>query len=117
MLLQSKSKCSLSGAKEYMSKVAANRPLRMALFCTVIATGASACTTAPDTSATTSSVANVAGYPDFIARNKSLAQRNETIKAEPASFSGNPYLGRAPYICTPSGFGRTSSCFLRSSAL
>jgi hypothetical protein len=23
------------------------------------------------------------------------------------------YLGRAPYICTPSGFGRTSSCFLR----
>ncbi|WP_133123836.1 hypothetical protein [Phyllobacterium zundukense] len=23
------------------------------------------------------------------------------------------YLGRAPYICTPSGFGRTSSCFAR----
>ncbi|MFB9950108.1 hypothetical protein ACFFP0_14700 [Rhizobium puerariae] len=23
------------------------------------------------------------------------------------------YLGRAPYICTPSGFGSTSRCFLR----
>lgn len=23
------------------------------------------------------------------------------------------YYGRAPYICTPSGFGRTASCFLR----
>ena len=23
------------------------------------------------------------------------------------------YLGRAPYICTPSGFGRTSRCFAR----
>lgn len=25
------------------------------------------------------------------------------------------YLGRAPYICSPSGFGRTSSCKLRVS--
>jgi hypothetical protein len=23
------------------------------------------------------------------------------------------FLGHAPYICTPSGFGRTSSCFRR----
>jgi hypothetical protein len=26
------------------------------------------------------------------------------------------YLGRAPYICTPSGFGKKASCFLRASA-
>jgi hypothetical protein len=25
------------------------------------------------------------------------------------------YLGRAPWICTPSGFGRTASCFQRAS--
>jgi hypothetical protein len=25
------------------------------------------------------------------------------------------YLGSAPYICTPSGFGERSKCFLRSS--
>jgi len=25
------------------------------------------------------------------------------------------YLGRAPWICTPSGFGRTASCFERAS--
>lgn len=25
------------------------------------------------------------------------------------------YLGHAPYICGPSGFGRTSACFLRAS--
>jgi len=25
------------------------------------------------------------------------------------------YLGHAPYICGPSGFGQTSSCFLRAS--
>ena len=27
---------------------------------------------------------------------------------------GPVYLGRSPYICTPSGFGRTASCFQRA---
>jgi hypothetical protein len=27
----------------------------------------------------------------------------------------NSHLGRAPYICTPSGFGHLAHCFLRSS--
>ncbi len=26
------------------------------------------------------------------------------------------YLGRAPWICSPSGFGRRANCFLRASA-
>ena len=26
---------------------------------------------------------------------------------------GKVYLGSAPYVCSPSGFGRTSQCFLR----
>jgi hypothetical protein len=27
--------------------------------------------------------------------------------------SGKPVIGDAPYVCTPSGFGRKSSCVLR----
>ena len=29
---------------------------------------------------------------------------------------GRRPLGRAPYVCTPSGFGRTATCYLRGSA-
>jgi hypothetical protein len=29
--------------------------------------------------------------------------------------AANLHLGRAPWICTPSGFGQTSSCFRRAS--
>lgn len=28
---------------------------------------------------------------------------------------GRQPLGRAPYLCTPSGFGRTATCYLRGS--
>ncbi len=28
---------------------------------------------------------------------------------------GRRPLGRAPYLCTPSGFGRTATCYLRGS--
>ncbi|RFB79847.1 hypothetical protein DYH55_10380 [Methylovirgula sp. 4M-Z18] len=28
-------------------------------------------------------------------------------------MAGDGYLGHAPYICTPSGFGQTSRCFPR----
>lgn len=28
---------------------------------------------------------------------------------------GRRPLGRAPYVCTPSGFGRTATCYLRGS--
>lgn len=31
-----------------------------------------------------------------------------------AASSQQAYLGRAPWICTPSGFGKTARCFLRS---
>ena len=32
---------------------------------------------------------------------------------ETAQFKRTAYLGNAPYICSPSGFGRKSACFLR----
>lgn len=34
-------------------------------------------------------------------------------KSVSAKFARPIYLGGAPYICTPSGFGHTSQCFLR----
>lgn len=40
----------------------------------------------------------------------------EDVVAPPATRKRTTaYLGRAPYICSPSGFGRTSHCFLRAS--
>ncbi|MFC3071455.1 hypothetical protein [Phenylobacterium soli] len=35
--------------------------------------------------------------------------------AAPAEVKPALYAGRAPYICSPSGFGERSKCFLRSS--
>lgn len=39
----------------------------------------------------------------------------ELIETQPTRKRTAAYLGRAPYICSPSGFGRTSHCFLRAS--
>jgi len=42
------------------------------------------------------------------------ADHAELFREKPAvKVASNTYLGRAPYICTPSGFGRTSTCFAR----
>ncbi|HEV7305682.1 hypothetical protein [Ensifer sp.] len=40
---------------------------------------------------------------------------DDIIIPAPARSRTTAYLGRAPYICSPSGFGRTSHCFLRAS--
>lgn len=42
-------------------------------------------------------------------KKKIVKSKNTT----PAKFVKPIYLGAAPYICTPSGFGHTSRCFLR----
>ena len=45
-----------------------------------------------------------------------VAEADEDVVApQPVRKSTAAYLGRAPYICSPSGFGRTSHCFLRAS--
>lgn len=45
------------------------------------------------------------------------APKAPSTKVEKTSFrTKRAYLGRAPYICSPSGFGRTASCFLRAGA-
>ncbi|RDL50813.1 hypothetical protein BLJAPNOD_01938 [Ensifer sp. M14] len=44
-----------------------------------------------------------------------VAQEDDIVEPLPARKRVTAYLGRAPYICSPSGFGHTSRCFLRSS--
>lgn len=46
--------------------------------------------------------------------NRAVPVVNRALKAEPPARTVKAtYLGRAPYICTPSGFGQKSGCFLR----
>ncbi|WP_018238382.1 hypothetical protein [Ensifer sp. BR816] len=69
------------------------------------------CSATADRSVKTASPTKQVGYAvpgKKPARNKQIAVTQRAVKLVRTS-----YLGRAPYICTPSGFGRTSSCFLR----
>ena len=59
---------------------------------------------------TTASITREVGYPSP-ERKPALGKQAVTQKAPKLVRSA--YLGRAPYICTPSGFGSTSRCFLR----
>lgn len=43
------------------------------------------------------------------------AHADTTQPAAPLETQPALYAGRAPYICSPSGFGARSKCFLRSS--
>ena len=43
----------------------------------------------------------------YVITRKTIETRNVVTVAKSA------YLGQAPFICTPSGFGRTSTCFAR----
>ncbi|WP_153020309.1 hypothetical protein [Paramesorhizobium deserti] len=70
------------------------------------------CSVMPDSTLTTSSVSQV-GYPGVSLARKKPAQSRKVIKKASFKPAGRSYLGRAPYICTPSGFGKTSRCFLR----
>lgn len=59
---------------------------------------------------TTSSITREVGYP---MPEKRPAPAKQAVTQKPAKLVRSAYLGRAPYICTPSGFGSTSRCFLR----
>lgn len=63
----------------------------------------------PKAVTSTASVAPKAGKPIRV------ADGDDIVEPLPARKRVTAYLGRAPYICSPSGFGHTSRCFLRSS--
>lgn len=70
------------------------------------------CTVMPDRAVRTAFVSKEVGYPGMPIdkRTAPVGKRGKTALTNPVRAS---YPGRAPYICSPSGFGRTSSCFLR----
>nr|WP_051000058.1 hypothetical protein [Sinorhizobium fredii] len=77
----------------------------------LLAAALAGCSATTDKNIKTASLTKQVGYalPEKKpARNKRIAVTEQTVK-----LVRTTYLGRAPYICTPSGFGRTSSCFLR----
>lgn len=73
----------------------------------------SGCALAPDT-ATVSSISTGSRHPVMFPGKKTV-KVPEKVSASvlPVRVASYGFLGRAPYICTPSGFGRTSGCFLR----
>ncbi|MFQ6240364.1 hypothetical protein [Sinorhizobium meliloti] len=59
---------------------------------------------------TTASIAREVGYP---LPERKPAPGNQAVTQKTPKLVRSAYLGRAPYVCTPSGFGSTSRCFLR----
>lgn len=59
----------------------------------------------------TTSDATAYGYGDTRSGRKTVA--DDVINTQPARATRTAYLGSAPYICSPSGFGQKSRCFLR----
>jgi hypothetical protein len=77
-----------------------------------IAALASGCTQLSDKTVAASFVSAGSGYPT-VPIEKRVVPARKSKRVLPATLTSSSYLGRAPYICTPSGFGRTSGCFLR----
>lgn len=66
----------------------------------------------PDVNTVAAGSLKANSYAFSAAKPVAIAMRDETGEdADPQGSSS--YLGRAPYICTPSGFGRKAHCFLR----
>ncbi|MCA1403952.1 hypothetical protein I6F26_25650 [Ensifer sp. IC3342] len=80
------------------------------VFVLLLAAALSGCSATPDQSIPTSSLTRQVGYPAL--SNKPTAAKQVVVQRA-AKLERAAYLGRAPYICTPSGFGSTSRCFLR----
>lgn len=70
------------------------------------------CTSLPDKMETTSITSTSKAYPRSLnVRPKRVAVVKNSTRVMNVQAT---YFGKAPYICTPSGFGRKSGCFLRS---
>jgi hypothetical protein len=76
---------------------------------------ASGCGNMPDRDVVTSSfgVKAMHAYSAPAAKQQVRVQPKLGAKQAPVRKVSSRYLGRAPYICSPSGFGRTSRCFAR----
>jgi hypothetical protein len=82
------------------------------VFASAVAVLGSGCARLPDRTNVAESLSTESGYPNVPIK-RSIGRRSERML--PVKLANSSYLGRAQYICTPSGFGRTSGCFLRKS--
>lgn len=64
----------------------------------------------PDADTVTSSTSSQIGYSVSQPTEKKPTQK-KTVDSVTVASRSQP--GQAPYICTPSGFGRTSTCVAR----
>lgn len=91
------------------------------LLCAAIVTVAlSGCSSTPDSTVKSASITAQASHA-FTAevirpKGKIAAVSRHTVVAKntPKISDGVRFHGRAPHICSPSGFGQTSHCFLRT---
>jgi len=96
--------------KSNLKGVGRAKILAISAVLSVVATG---CTPLTDSSVVTSSVSAKMEAPATISVPTQVAKVEEPASRSTVRVASSSYLGRAPYICTPSGFGQTSRCFLR----
>jgi hypothetical protein len=92
----------------------ASRPARhiRIAFAAFLAVAAAGCSASSGIGSAAPSASAKVGYPGVqIAR--TAVEPKKAVARSTFSATKSAYLGRAPYICTPSGFGRTSKCFAR----
>ena len=78
---------------------------------TLLVAGIAGCSFVPDQGQRTPLSVKQFGYS--VPTRKPVERGQAIVKQKEAKIIQTSYLGRAPYICTPSGFGSTSRCFMR----
>jgi hypothetical protein len=103
----------LDGADVKVGHVSTRRSMGLPFCMAIIATLAGGCTAVPDTMQTASFKPTVSGYPSVAIGGQTPARHKAATEASPVKVAKANYFGHAPYVCTPSGFGRKAGCFLR----
>ncbi len=70
------------------------------------------CSSMPDTDVITTSISAEPANPAAYSVQKKASKAAKRTR-KPVTLASSSPLGRAPYICTPSGFGRKAQCYAR----
>ncbi|MDQ0323388.1 hypothetical protein QO002_005594 [Pararhizobium capsulatum DSM 1112] len=99
--------------KEVKQRISPKFNIAKSMGMVALVVAVSSCTTTPTKIATKESHYIAVGYPNPVKQKVSTTKMVNGTKVVSQTAITVTYLGRAPYICTPSGFGRKSSCFAR----
>ncbi|HEY9212292.1 MAG TPA: hypothetical protein VIQ29_05475 [Ancylobacter sp.] len=86
----------------------------VALICGAATALASGCAMSSRIEPMTASADSLSLYHEAVMEKEYPLHNEPGQRVLHGQLTMNGYLGRAPYICTPSGFGRKSTCFLRT---